>query len=259
MFSNLFSILLDIIDELIYCLKPQTIMLSTEEKKIVKQIEEKGFCVLQGFYTKEQCAELRDMVDSEMASSSLWIDEHQSDHRIYGINELDSAFQNYLDNDLIQNIGKYYTKSTLQAKFTLAGKLIAQGNNLGSGGGWHRDTPVSRQFKSLIYLSDVSDENGPFQYIPMSHKKQSSILCALKGLNHFRQRRYSEENIQSIEETMSLSRVSVVGQAGDIVLVDVRGLHRGKPISQGTRYALTNYFWSKKIPQTVEKYLVKKS
>ena len=49
--------------------------------------------------------------------------------------------------------------------------MITTGHEYGSGGSWHRDSYL-RQFKSLIYLNDVTDENGPFQVLTDSHKTE---------------------------------------------------------------------------------------
>jgi hypothetical protein len=37
--------------------------------------------------------------------------------------------------------------------------------------------------------------------------------------------------------------------AGSLILVDTRGIHRGRPLyKNGERYALTNYYWHKDFP-----------
>ena len=51
---------------------------------------------------------------------------------------------------------------------TKANKVKYNKNNLGSGGGWHRDD-FNFQFKAILYLNDVSMDNGPFQLIENSN------------------------------------------------------------------------------------------
>ena len=46
----------------------------------------------------------------------------------------------------------------------MANKLIYKKGNLGSGGGWHRDTFFKKQLKFIIYLSDVGEKNGELFY-----------------------------------------------------------------------------------------------
>ena len=124
---------------------------------------------------------------------------------------------------------------------TLAAKVVAKPKNLGSGGGWHRDSMYEKQIKAISYLSDVDGDNGPFQYVVGSHSK-GSVLRTLDlhhgpNLKRFRAddlERWCESNQERVE--------TIVGSAGDVILVDTRGLHRGMPIISGTRYALTNYY-----------------
>ena len=52
---------------------------------------------------------------------------------------------------------------------TMANKVSYIKNNEGSGGGWHKDAYYT-QFKSILYLTDVNNENGPFELIRNSNK-----------------------------------------------------------------------------------------
>lgn len=42
----------------------------------------------------------------------------------------------------------------------MANKVSYTDKNLGSGGGWHRDTVTRRQLKFLMYLNDVDENAG---------------------------------------------------------------------------------------------------
>ncbi len=87
--------------------------------------------------------------------------------------------------------------------------------------GWHNDawyampvTPIPRQLKLAIYLSDVT--TGYFSYLAGSHGDVSH-------------RHWSNEEVQSAQPT----RVDAVGKAGTALLFDVSGMHRqSAPIRQ---------------------------
>ena len=128
--------------------------------------------------------------------------------------------------------------------FTLAGRIKAGSTDYGSGGPWHRDS-YFRQFKSLLYLTDVDENNGPFQVIRDSHKPEQISKDSKTGNLESIQCTFSHEIIEKIIKN-DLDRLkTLTGKAGTVVLVDTSAMHRGLPLNQGTRYALTNYFFEK--------------
>lgn len=101
----------------------------------------------------------------------------------------------------------------------------------------------SDKVKMLVYLNDVGPQNGPFTIIPNSRKadfdasagvRQDAKGCH-KGL------RFYDEYIDLIAST-GMKPIELTGQAGDLILADVGNIHRGKPIEEGVRYSLTNYY-----------------
>ena len=71
-------------------------------------------------------------------------------------------------------------------------------------------------------------------------------------------RRFNEEEVRKMEEYSNENIQTLTGKAGTLILVDTRGIHRGKPIEEGERYALTNYNWiTSKIPTHIKKLTVK--
>ena len=140
----------------------------------------------------------------------------------------------------------------------MAAKLEAAEGNKGSGGGWHRDHPNVKQSKSIVYLTDVSLQNGPFQYIEGSHTSRAVYRdCYKYGYDQF-QSRFTEQEVQYLLENEPERLKTFTAEAGTVILTDTRGIHRGKPIETGERYALTNYLWMhSNIPKHISKSLVK--
>ena len=54
--------------------------------------------------------------------------------------------------------------------------------------------------------------------------------------------RFSEDEISEIVSHMDTEVTSYTAKKGTVILADVRGLHRGMPIEEGLRYAVTNYY-----------------
>lgn len=210
-----------------------------------------------GFYVKEclisanSASILRAEIDKRLNGDALvWRSDDRSDSRIYGFESLFDLSTAGLEVDSLRKIGESYLGRTLRYVIVVAGRLDAVEGNLGSGGGWHRDSPFRHQFKVIVYLSDVDSADGPFQYIMKSHKPIEKIRFSGLGSDITR---FSES---SVEGVLSEKLCELRGSAGDAIFVDTKGIHRGKPIEQGRRYALTFYFFeaspSKHIDQLTQ-------
>ena len=90
-----------------------------------------------------------------------------------------------------------------------------------------------------LYLDNVLEENGPFQYLKYSHKPRNIMRYEKYGFKP-KQSRFDNDVIDTIDE----KPMTMTGNKGDLILVDTRGIHRGMPIQSGTRYALTNYYFN---------------
>lgn len=222
----------------------------------LKLLKEHGFVTKDNFYSKEQCENLRNKIDKYIDDSEVkvWIDDAGSDHRVYFINELDTEFQQFYENPKVRALLAAYTGSSEPSGMLLAARIDAKDGNIGSGGGWHRDSPITHQFKAICYLSDVDSEHGPFQYVKGSHKKYSAIKSYMKKIFKPGQFRFTEEEV-SRYTSINYQQVSEwTGSQGSIAFADTKGIHRGKPIESGSRYALFCYFWHKDIPPHFKKY-----
>ena len=211
------------------------------DTETIAEIRRNGFVVLKDFLPLALCAQLREQIDdiTHTDTDRIWIDDAQSDHRIYGFDRL-SGF-NTIDEYLtrLQAAADLYMNERQTLYFALGARLVARPGNIGSGGGWHRDS-VSTQFKSIIYLTDVDDSQGPFEIIPRSHRLASKIMTI--SLTNLRKKRFTEDEVERLESRSLGPRTTLTGTAGTVILADTSSLHRGKPIEQGERFTLTNYY-----------------
>ena len=221
--------------------KKLSIILNDYEKNFAKELKKKGYCIIEDFYTKQECLELTKIIDEKLLDNSINIqeDEAKSDQRIFFSEKLSEKINRYFKNDLIKKIGQFYSKFHIETGFTLANKVTYKPKNLGSGGGWHKDAYYP-QFKSILYLSDVNVENGPFQLLEKSNKLTKSIIISLKLNKGYPDTRFSEEELSILSDEKKLT---ITGKAGTLILFDGSLIHRGKPIKEGIRYALTNYYF----------------
>ena len=131
--------------------------------------------------------------------------------------------------------------------FSLGAKLVAKRNNEGSGGGWHRDNLNSSYPKAILYLSDVQYNNGPFQYIKGSHKFLNILKFLINSKIGYDKKEFSPKVINKYLKKNSQQLKTFCYKKGSIIIFDSLGLHRGKPISNGIRYSLTNYYYPDNI------------
>lgn len=208
-------------------------------RDVLNKLYSDGLFIKKSVLPPEKCEELRNEIDRLLAEDdvNVWRDNEKSDERIYGADLISDIIKNSLPVNEFKYIGEQYLNKKLKHHFILAGRLSFVQGNLGSGGGWHRDSPFTHQFKAITYLSDVTTNNGPFQYLKSSHLTQNKLNLPFK-LNKYR---FTNDEVSSILPGSEL--IECTGNAGDACLADVRGIHRGTPIKTGRRYALTIYFF----------------
>ena len=229
---------------------------SPENEKCLKGLYDNGIFHLPSQIEPTKVTELKscidDLLENQSQNVNIWNDPEGADSRIYGANQLNTKFKELIPFNFIKNIGELYLQTSLEEYFILAAKISYKEGNIGSGGGWHRDSAHSHQFKSIMYLSDVNEKSGPFQYIPKSHKTFFKIKLPF----NLSKTRFSVEEINILNESI----LECTAKAGDIILTDTKGLHRGKPLDSGFRYALTVYFFTnKKQKKNFETLLQKKN
>lgn len=201
----------------------------------------KGVMAVPDFFSENDCDQFRQAFDRLEADHSK---SFGSDRRIFGIEALSEFHaKRFAERADLLALGESYLGLPMHLHNTLGGKLYADPEGLGSGGGWHRDS-FFPQFKVIVYLTDVTMENGPFEYVVGSHRVQrkcSDVLRQKSGISP----RYTQASVDSMCSKDGQSVKSFVGKAGTAILCDTSGVHRGRPIREGVRYAITNYYHSR--------------
>ncbi|NJM70285.1 MAG: phytanoyl-CoA dioxygenase family protein [Scytonema sp. RU_4_4] len=93
---------------------------------------------------------------------------------------------------------------------------------------WHKDSEDRRMVKIIIYLSDVEEKHGPFEYVPVS-------LTPLQSLNYYRiyyklwQSGYLGITDEQLKEVIPEHKwKSCPGPAGTVIFTDPKiALHHG--------------------------------
>lgn len=247
--------------------KLEGVTLSKEEQSLLDQMKANGgIVIIPNFMSAEEVQKLREFIDNRLSQFSseeekelsklgqqkeyitgvpqsdgtkIWIDKYFADKRIVQVEAI-SAFikERFADKESFVKIGSSYLQLPITHKWTMANRIEYREANAGSGGGWHRDQIYSLGFKSLVYLIDTTEDNGCFQYIPFS----SSLWHHLLKTPIVDKYQYTDEDIKEMVGGDYSKIMNVTGKAGTLVLFDTNCVHRGAPLKQGSRYAITNYY-----------------
>jgi hypothetical protein len=213
---------------------------------LAAEIEKKSYVILPDYYTVGQVVEMREELDRVFRRYPAFVkpDKFDSDHRLFGAEHGSSAIAKFHTDPLFHAVGEAYFRGRMANAATLAARLDAKPGNLGSGQGWHRDS-LQFQYKSFVYLSDVSPENGPFQILSGSHKPAWQIHDTFRfGLDPTNSR-LADEIAEKIVASRPFLLKTLTAKAGTVVLINTSAIHRGSPIANGRRYSLFNYFYPK--------------
>ncbi len=218
-------------------------LLNQEEQKLLFEIRQNGYVVISDFFDKNSCESCVKDMDWMFENKKEFV--HSSDYadsRIFGAEELSENIMKFANNELLNKLANAYNAVPTSNGFTLAGKITATGHEYGSGGSWHRDS-YFRQFKSLLYLTDVNEDNGPFQVVLASHDAKKISSDSKSANLESMQCTFNQETVKKILKDEPERLKTLTGKAGTLVLVDTSTIHRGIPLKNGIRYALTNYFF----------------
>lgn len=212
---------------------------------ILNALRADGIAVVENYWSADKCAVARDEVDRLNDEFPAIVQQFSggSDRRMFGVEAVSGPLNEFHDDPFLRLVGEVLGGLSLYNFATLGARITATSANNGSGDGWHRDAH-GYQFKSILYLCDVTEDNGPFEYLPGSHKLWRAALDTTIGnLPAAPASRYEPAAIDRMVRRFGLKRTAFPAPAGTLLLVNTSGIHRGRPLRSGMRHALTNYFY----------------
>lgn len=112
---------------------------------------------------------------------------------------------------------------------------------------WHFDMDRPKWLKCFIYITDVTRENGPHQFIKGTHRP-SGIPISLRRFGYVR---LSNELI--LDSFSASDIISFEEKGGTMIIEDTKGLHRGLVPASGERLILAIEFSSTLFGATYKK------
>lgn len=228
-----------------------------EVQSVIEEIRHNGFCVLPNYLSDIDCELGIKEIDEALKTcgDQVWTGVAGADKRLFGFEIRSKVAKNFLEDQQVIEILETLNKSKLDVTI-LGAKIEAVPNNIGSGEGWHRDRHDIDQFKAILYLSDVTEANGPFQYLLGSHNRLKQFWLHFRYRLPINSTRFSSPEFVKIID--SLPSKVFPARRGTLIIANTRAIHRGMPIIEGNRYALTVYNWKKgEFPDHVKKLMIK--
>lgn len=213
----------------------------------IKSLFDKGYSILPDFLTPDECAVSVDwMRGIEKKNPDAG---YPYDRRFWLTSDIPmlEPMRRFMESRELHAVAEGYMGTRVTCDVMLANIVRKGGENLGSGNGWHRDG-TRRGIKAILYLVDVTPENGALTVVTESFKKRDIIKDSRRyDLNPFdvtlRDAKYNDR-IDRILRDQPERRHPFTGKAGTVFLFETRALHRGMPILKegAERFALTNYY-----------------
>jgi Phytanoyl-CoA dioxygenase (PhyH) len=215
-------------------------------------VRRSGLCVVHGYLSASACARLRAEVADQMKhhAGRVIVDARGADHRLFLGPTPPGGLGTIFDDPLLVEAARGVLGGEVTNVALLAGWIRARPKNRGSGGGWHRDS-YTNQFKAMLYLTDVDERSGPFQFILGSHRTAAKARDDRRmGLEMGRRPRIPNKAVRRLIDSEPERLTTVIAARGTLILVDTTGIHRGMPIARGERVALTNYYYPTAVVKT---------
>jgi len=202
------------------------------EKEIAGIINKEGYHILKNYMSKDKCK----IIISNIKKCKKFDKGEGNDLRQPFYEKFCQESKKFLNDNFLLEIGNYVLghKADRRTKRCQLGILKYKGKQECSGGGWHVDNH-NPQYKAILYLTDVNENNGPFSIL--SPPVKSSVV---EPITKERNTRFSDK---SVEENFKDRIKFLTGQIGDVILVNTTYIHRGTIIKKGERLSLTNYYY----------------
>lgn len=156
------------------------------------------------------------------------------DIRIFGFEKiLDKDISNlFFDIDNKAAIKFFKKKPIYQTLMVNKTFVPSEKLGLGSGAGWHRDSYLKKQLKTIFYLTKVNIENGPFTYLEPKLKIFSRLYPMQTRL------------VENADKKLNFcsNKVSITSNKPGLGFSIITNyIHRGIPLTKDVRYAITVY------------------
>jgi hypothetical protein len=100
------------------------------------------------------------------------------------------------------------------------------------------------RFKAFLLLQDVTEDQAPFVYVKGSHRDDRWRRRWDWGYQHKETAGslLPPDEVRKICRRFAYQEQVFTGAAGDLIIADTRGIHRGNLLTRGTRLQLVHLY-----------------
>ena len=232
-----------------------------DHEAVMKCMKENGVCMIKNYITENICEKIRSEC-SERSEVPEDINFEDGSYRRYDVYKDTGAAANKrvyhtdcfspdlmnfkIDSDISEICKDYYNKGPYSVHVQIYERHQYHEIPVRS---FHIDTFETSTFKAMLYLSDVTIDDGPNSYIIGTHDNDD-----LRKKKEFEWGPKKSENLEYLkphptnfvkEELGSLINnwVKFVAKKGTLILFDTWGVHCGlSPSRTGDRHVIVNYY-----------------
>lgn len=208
-----------------------------------------GCLVVEDVYSRDACGEIIEWMDSDAAGEGGERNYGDSELRIWDSHRKHPLPARFHDESNVFMSCVLNTDMEAYTLLAIRNRAIQRDATQHQLGRWHIDS-FRRQYKTFLFLVDVDDARGPFEFIPRTQNPRFKRTMAMKG-SYFRpsdlftgKRAYAQiadDHVERLAADGYAPRAAVC-RAGTVMIVDTSAIHRARPCFEGTRYALTTYY-----------------
>ena len=225
--------------------RPARIASTPELAKVLPALREDGITVMRGFLPAEAAGDIRGYLTEEegyavghgfertaakLGSTASGLKLQYPSQTILRAPHVGSI----IESSLLQELAGAYLGCVpifagLHAWWSLPDPEASEEDLNWSAQQFHFDYDWPAFVKFFIYLTDVDEESGPFTFVIGTHERK----------REWRDGRLDEAYVQA---TYGDRVKEIMGSAGDMIIADTAGYHKGKRVTKGRRLILQMEF-----------------
>jgi hypothetical protein len=229
--------------------------IASSVRPVLQTLKRDGIAVLPGLLSGKECdAILQDTlqgprVEALQGEGVRVLDFPQyGTTRVLGLDRLSATARSaFCTNRLLQDAADAYARGAAPVFQTFVERKRADAP-CGELESWHFDG-FDKRFKAFVYLCDVDEDNGPFEYLLGSHTMDWRKFRKFYRWHRSRGREPASHTDQShylgreADDVLSrYRRQTVTRPRGTVFVFDGRGIHRGRTLTRGERLIAANYY-----------------
>ena len=242
----------------LYKIKCKPPLKSNKKKinEISNKLSAEGVCIIRNYFSKTYVNKIRSKVIKEFSKleqtgkvakgCKFYFNKDDPVSRIMNLHNVIPETKEFFFDSFLEEVMKAtYSESLVKHQFMVdrrKGSAKTTATDC-----WHFDEPSSIfKLKTFLLLNDVTTKNGPFKYIPKTHKtgpwrnkKEAEQIAYAEDLDYGH---YTPIHIKSLKRKFKFEEMVCTGKAGDLIIFDGSGIHSSSIIESGERYILSTYY-----------------